>query len=124
MTRAVILLALLALRPLAATEVEWDVVAAGPSSAWSLKRGTVNAQTIRGAANVIAIVKREDNAGGPEQQFLVAVPLAHCGAPRGDIRLQPLDGGAPIEAVWIRDAKAVPDAMATALCNRNRSKLT
>jgi len=121
MKRALIALALL---PLAAAATEWDVVAAGPQSAWLLKRGTVGMQPIGSAANVIGIVKREDNAGGPERQFLVAVPVAHCGASRGDIRMQPLDGSAPIEAVWSRDAKAVPDALAAALCNRNRSKLT
>lgn len=112
----------LALLPLAAAaEVQWDVVAAGPQSAWLLKRGTVNTQPISGAANVVAIVKRQDNADRTELDFLVAVPVAHCSAQRGDIRLQPLDGSAPIQAVWDRAAKAVPDALATALCNRNRS---
>lgn len=122
MRAALIALALLPMA--AAAEVEWDVVAAGPQSAWLLKRGTVNTQPIGSQKHVVAIVRRQDNADQSELDFLVAVPVAHCDAPRGDIRLQPLDGSAPIEAVWTQGARAVPDALATALCNRNRSKQT
>ena len=118
-----LLWAFLALLPLSA-HAEWDVVAAGPQSAWLMKRGTVHAQPISGAVNVIALVKREDRTTGEQQEFLASVPVAHCGAARGDIRLQPTDGSALVHAAWDRKARAVSDALAAALCSHQRSKQT
>lgn len=112
-----------ALLPAPAQSDDWRDIVAGPQSTWAV-RGNVSTQAIRSVVSVIAIVRRTAN-DGTEQQFLAAVPLAHCGATRGDLVLQPLEAGqAQIAGVWERGSNASATQLAVALCTEFRRART
>lgn len=93
---------------------DWTLIAASAlGSDWHMRRASV----VVSGGSIDAQV-RLTSPSGAAQHFRVVVPAEHCGAPRGDITLTPIEGnsGAPEHHVWSTDDGRVASTIAAALC--------
>lgn len=121
MKRAAFLLALL---PTLALAQEWREIAVGAAHTWTVHLGSVQAQPLRGIVTVVAIVKRTDETAKTERDYLAGVPVAHCGATRGTLTLQPLDGSEGAAVTWEAGTNGTAAALAAGLCAEFKRRRT
>lgn len=107
---------LLALAALPAQAQEWSpIVAARTGELVSIWLGSVSTRVYAGTPTASGLV-RVEKEGEPDAVYIASVPLAHCGAERGDITLTTPEGELFSRSVFIARTKTAGSLLAAALC--------
>ena len=105
-------------------QFEWRQFATGEGGeTWHLRKGTVSRSKADDQDLLHGVVMRRD-ASGKEFVYRGITSAAHCGAKRGDIRIETLEGQTVAALVYVRGTSTVGALLATALCKSKTPEAT